>query len=169
MTAKSRLGVGSACVLAWEIVSLLHGYNELLRRSGLPPMEVGLGISYQNSPPLYLVDGEHRIMISDAINESDRLSSCNKRVRKRVADEAGSFRVFTLQIGGEEAGAEVNNKEVNNEAANNGEASNGAAIGAGANSGGASKAGASNTASVGARRRHTTKTCASTTTSAESA
>ncbi|MFZ0478250.1 MAG: hypothetical protein WAL71_03800 [Terriglobales bacterium] len=148
--SEVRLGVGRACVLAWEIVSLLHGYNELLRRSGLPPMEVGLGISYQNSPPLYLVDGEHRIMISDAINESDRLSSCNKRVRKRVADEAGSFRVFTLQIGGEEAGAEVNNKEVNNEAANNGEASNGAAIGAGANSGGASKAGASNTASVGA-------------------
>jgi len=24
------------------------------------------------------MDGEHRIMISDAINESDRLSSCNK-------------------------------------------------------------------------------------------
>jgi len=31
------------------------------------------------------MDGEHRIMISDAINESDRLSSCNKRVRKRLA------------------------------------------------------------------------------------
>ena len=95
-----RLGVSRACVLAWEIVSLLHGYNELLRRAGLPPMEVGLGVSFQNSPPLYLVDGEHRIMISDAINESDRLSSCSKRVRKRVADVAGAFRVYTLQIGG---------------------------------------------------------------------
>jgi class 3 adenylate cyclase len=124
-----RLGVGRACVLAWEIVSLLHGYNELLRRSGLPPMEVGLGISYQNSPPLYLVDGEHRIMISDAINESDRLSSCNKRVRKRVADEAGSFRVYTLQIGGDQEDA------VGELAAGAGK---GAAIGGGGNSGGGS-------------------------------
>ncbi|MGA9530218.1 MAG: hypothetical protein WBS24_19040 [Terriglobales bacterium] len=113
--SEVRLGVSRACVLAWEIVNLLHGYNELLRRSGLPPMEVGLGISYQNSPPLYLVDGEHRIMISDAINESDRLSSCNKRVRKRLTDEAGSFRVFTLQIGGDRENA---NGEMNGEASN---------------------------------------------------
>ena len=95
-----RLAVSRACVLAWEIVSLLHGYNELLRRSGLPPMEVGLGIAYQDSPPLYLMDGERRIMISDAINESDRLSSCSKRVRKRLAEESGAFQVYTVQIGG---------------------------------------------------------------------
>ena len=65
---ETMLSVGRTCVLAWEIVSLLREYNELLERSGLPPMEVGLGIAYQDSPPLYLMDGEHRIMISDAIN-----------------------------------------------------------------------------------------------------
>jgi hypothetical protein len=53
---EAMLSVGRACVLAWEIVSLLHEYNELLERSGLPPMEVGLGIAYQDSPPLYLVN-----------------------------------------------------------------------------------------------------------------
>jgi len=37
-------------------------------------------------------------MISDAINESDRLSSCNKRVRKKLAPDAGLFRVYRLQI-----------------------------------------------------------------------
>jgi hypothetical protein len=89
-------------VLAWEIVSLLREYNQLLERSGLPQMEVGLGIAYQDSPPLYLMDGEHRIMISDAINESDRLSSCNKRVRKRVAPEAGVFHAYSVLIGGGE-------------------------------------------------------------------
>jgi hypothetical protein len=46
------------------------------------------------------MDGEHRIMISDAINESDRLSSCNKRVRKRVAPDAGVFQVYSVLIGG---------------------------------------------------------------------
>jgi len=93
------LSVGRACVLAWEIVSLLREYNELLERSGLPQMEVGLGIAYQDSPPLYLMDGTHRIMISDAINESDRLSSCSKRVRKKLAPDAGVFQVYSVQIG----------------------------------------------------------------------
>jgi len=32
------LAVSRACVLAWEILSLVRGYNELLERSGLPQM-----------------------------------------------------------------------------------------------------------------------------------
>ncbi len=98
---EAMLAVSRACVLAWEILSLVRGYNELLERSGLPQMELGLGIAYQDSAPLYLMDGDHRIMISDAINESDRLSSCNKRVRKKLASDAGLFRVYTLQSGGD--------------------------------------------------------------------
>jgi hypothetical protein len=98
---KPMLAVSRACVLAWEILSLVSGYNALLQRSGLPKLELGLGIAYQDSAPLYLMDGEHRIMISDAINESDRLSSCNKRIRKKIGSgAAGPFRVFTLQVGG---------------------------------------------------------------------
>jgi hypothetical protein len=46
------------------------------------------------------MDGTHRIMISDAINESDRLSSCSKRVRKKLAPDAGVFQVYSVQIGG---------------------------------------------------------------------
>ncbi|MGH7936687.1 MAG: hypothetical protein ACREF8_06730, partial [Chthoniobacterales bacterium] len=96
---EPMLSVGRTCVLAWEIVSLLREYNELLERSGLPPMEVGLGIAYQDSPPLYLMDGERHIMISDAINESDRLSSCSKTVRKMLAEEAGVFQVYRFDAG----------------------------------------------------------------------
>jgi len=103
--AETMLSVGRACVLACEIVSLLRGYNELLRRSGLPSMEVGLGISYQDSPPLYLMDGDRRIMISDAINESDRLASCNKRARGTIAQDAGMFHVYGMDACTENAGA----------------------------------------------------------------
>jgi hypothetical protein len=95
---EAMLSVGRTCVLAWEIVGLLGEYNELLKRSGLPSMEVGLGIAYQDSAPLYLMDGEHQIMISDAINESDRLSSCSKRVRKKLAQEAGVFQVYRFEV-----------------------------------------------------------------------
>jgi hypothetical protein len=97
---EPMLSVARTCVLAWDIVSLLREYNELLVRSGLPHLEVGLGIAYQDSAPLYLMDGEHRIMISDAINLSDRLSSCNKQVRKKIAPDAGMFQVYSVQIGG---------------------------------------------------------------------
>ncbi|MGZ5178672.1 MAG: hypothetical protein ACXWCW_31500, partial [Burkholderiales bacterium] len=96
---EAMLGVSRACVLAAEILSLLRGYNQLLERAGLPEMEVGLGIAYQDSAPLWLMDGEHRIMISDAINDSDRLSSCNKRVRKKLAPDAGVFQVYSVLIG----------------------------------------------------------------------
>ncbi len=111
---EAIVSVGRTCVLAWEILSLLGDYNQLLQGSGLPQMELGLGIAYQDSPPLYLMDGEHRIMISDAINESDRLSSCSKRVRKKLAPDAGVFQVYSVQIGGE--GNKKNNDSASAEA-----------------------------------------------------
>jgi hypothetical protein len=109
--SEPMLSVGRACVLAWEIVSLLREYNELLERSGLPPMEVGLGIAYQDSPPLYLMDGERRITISDAINESDRLSSSSKGVRKKLAEAAGVFQVYRFDAGGSQESAKPNVSE----------------------------------------------------------
>ena len=43
------------------------------------------------------MDGEHQIMISEALNESDRLSSCNKRARKVMESQAGPFHVYVFQ------------------------------------------------------------------------
>ena len=43
------------------------------------------------------MDGEKRIMISDALNESDRLSSCNKRARKAIEPLASPFHVYAFQ------------------------------------------------------------------------
>jgi hypothetical protein len=93
----SSLSVGRTCVLAREIIGIVRGYNELLQRAGLPSLELGIGISYQNSAPMYLLDGEERIMISDALNESDRLSSCNKRMRKPVEGLSSPFNVYAFQ------------------------------------------------------------------------
>jgi class 3 adenylate cyclase len=94
---ESGLGVSRMCVLAREIIEIVRGYNELMQRSGMPHLELGLGITLQESAPLYLMDGEHQIMISEALNESDRLSSCNKRVRKVMEPQAGPFHVYAFQ------------------------------------------------------------------------
>lgn len=91
------LTVSRACVLAREMMEIVGGYNHLLQRAGLPALEIGIGISYQNSAPTYLLDGEHRIMISDALNESDRLSSCDKRMRKAMQGMAVPFHVYEFR------------------------------------------------------------------------
>jgi class 3 adenylate cyclase len=91
------LAVSRMCVLAREIIEIVRGYNELMQRSGMPELELGLGITAQESAPLYLMDGEHQIMISEALNESDRLSSCNKRARKVMEPQAGPFHVYAFQ------------------------------------------------------------------------
>jgi class 3 adenylate cyclase len=98
------LAVSRMCVLAREIIEIVRGYNQLVQRSGMPGLELGVGITLQESAPLYLMDGEHQIMISEALNESDRLSSCNKQARKVMESQAGPFHVYAFQSGEPEAG-----------------------------------------------------------------
>jgi len=99
--------VARAAVLAREMIEIVRGYNQLLERSGLPALELGIGISYQEAPPMYLLDGDDRIMISDALNESDRLSSCNKRVRKSIEQMGSPFHVYVFQSGASTEAAET--------------------------------------------------------------
>ncbi len=98
---EASLAVGRACVLAREMIEIVRGYNRLLERAGLPTLELGVGISFQDSAPMYLLDGEDRIMISDALNESDRLASCNKRARKSIGHMGSPFNVYVFQTGGD--------------------------------------------------------------------
>ena len=109
-TGEPELAVSRACVLAREIIEIVRGYNELMQRSGMPELELGVGITLQEAAPLYLMDGEHQIMISEALNESDRLSSCNKRARKIMESQAGPFHVFVFQSGVEPAKANEGSK-----------------------------------------------------------
>ena len=101
------LAVSRACVLAREIIEIVRGYNRLLERAGLPSLELGIGICYQESAPMYLLDGEDRIMISDALNESDRLASCGKKVRRNLNHMESPFNVYVFQTMGDKEAAET--------------------------------------------------------------
>lgn len=94
---EAGMPVSRMAVLAREIIEIVRGYNQLMQNSGIPQLELGLGITVQEAAPLYLMDGEHQIMISEALNESDRLSSCNKRARKIMEPQAGPFHVYAFQ------------------------------------------------------------------------
>jgi hypothetical protein len=93
----SQRPVAKACLLAKEIVRVCQAYNERARANDLPVLELGLGIAFQDSPPHYWTDGESRIMISGALNDSDRLASCTRLARKLFSDANSQFSVFLLQ------------------------------------------------------------------------
>jgi hypothetical protein len=90
-------GVARTCVLAREMTEIVHAYNQKSQEVGLPTLELGIGICYQDSAPMYLVDGTAQIMISPALNESDRLSSCSRSARKLFAGVESLFNVFCFQ------------------------------------------------------------------------
>jgi hypothetical protein len=94
---EQGFGVGKTCMLAKEMVQIVRAYNEQSQKSGLPTLELGLGICFQESAPMYLMDGTHRIMISKALNESDRLSGCSKGVRKLINAQTNPFNVYSFQ------------------------------------------------------------------------
>jgi hypothetical protein len=90
-------GVAQTCVLAKEIIEVVTAYNARSTAGGLPSLELGIGISYQDSGPMYLMDAARKIMISKAINESDRLSSCHKGMRRLLEDRDLLFNVFSFK------------------------------------------------------------------------
>jgi hypothetical protein len=94
---EPALGVGRACGLAKEIIEIVRGYNERSRSAGLPILELGIGIAYQDTAPMYLLDGSSPIMISPALNASDRLSSCSKSARRLCAGVDTVFNVFAFE------------------------------------------------------------------------
>jgi hypothetical protein len=94
---EPALGVAQTCVLAKEMIQVVTAYNERSLAAGLPSLELGIGISYQDSAPMYLMDGNKQIMISSALNESDRLSSCSKGMRRLLENRELLFNVFSFK------------------------------------------------------------------------
>jgi hypothetical protein len=93
----SQRAVAKACLLARQIVAIANSYNERGETAGLPKLEIGVGVAFQGSPPTYWMDHDSRIMISRALNLSDRLSSCSKAARRLLGKHGSPFRLFLFQ------------------------------------------------------------------------
>ncbi len=86
--------VAKACILSRQILTVCNSYNERASASQLPALELGLGVAFQGSAPTYWVDGDSRIMISKALNLSDRLSGCAKLAKRMLSNQRTHFSVF---------------------------------------------------------------------------
>jgi len=89
--------VARACGLAVRMLQIVQQYNVKSQKHNLPILELGIGICYSEGAPAFLFDGDSRIMISPAINLADRLSGCNKALRKRLQDQERTFNLFVFQ------------------------------------------------------------------------
>jgi hypothetical protein len=91
-------GVARASGLAMNILLIVDRYNRKNRESHLPQLEFGIGISYNGSAPTFFFDDDHRIMISPAINQADRLSGCFKPLREKNPKQKTPFNVFVYEV-----------------------------------------------------------------------
>jgi class 3 adenylate cyclase len=105
-TQADARAVSKACVLSRQILAVCNSYNDRASTSELPPLEIGVGVAFQGSAPTYWTDGESRIMISKALNLSDRLSGCAKLAKRLLAGHKSHFSVFHFLTAMEGASAE---------------------------------------------------------------
>jgi 2'-5' RNA ligase len=98
--------VAKACILARQILTVCNSYNERASSSDLPALELGLGVAFQGDAPTYWTDGDSRIMISKALNLSDRLSGCAKLAKRMLSGQKSHFSVFQFLNTMEGASAE---------------------------------------------------------------
>jgi hypothetical protein len=96
-TAQGWYSEARACGLAVNMLKIVQQYNSKNQKHDLPVLELGIGICYKQSPPAYLFDGDSRIMISHAINLADRLSGCDKGLRKLFKNHERMFNLFVFQ------------------------------------------------------------------------
>ncbi len=76
--------VARACGLARSMLRVIHANNLVAKQSGLPLLELGIGVCYAEESPRFLFDGDQPIMISSAIGLADRLSSCSWKSREKI-------------------------------------------------------------------------------------
>jgi hypothetical protein len=98
--------VAKACVLSRQILTVCNSYNDRAASSELPALEIGIGVAFQGSAPTYWTDGESKIMISKALNLSDRLSGCAKLAKRMLSGRKTNFSVFQFLTAMEGASAE---------------------------------------------------------------
>ena len=105
-TVAYARAVAKACVLSRQILAVCNSYNDTAASSQLPALEIGIGVAFQGSAPTYWTDGESRIMISKALNLSDRLSGCAKLAKRMLSKQRSQFAVYHFLTAMEGASAE---------------------------------------------------------------
>ena len=96
-TPENWYSVARACGLAVNMLQIVHRYNIINKKNNLPQLELGIGIEHCDVSPTFFFEGDNRIMISPAINNADRLSGCEKSLRKLFSAKKMPFNLYVFQ------------------------------------------------------------------------
>ena len=88
--------VSRACGVAKEILDIINSKNSHSKLTGLPSLEIGIGICYSSERPLFLFDDKRAIMISPAISIAGKMSSCAWHLRDSFSDSAFNVEVLSV-------------------------------------------------------------------------
>lgn len=105
--------VSRACGVAKEILDIVNSKNSHSKQTGLPSLEIGIGICYSAERPLFLFDDKRAIMISPAIGIADRMSSCSWHLRDSFSDSAFNVEVLSVDGGSENADSDDDSEQGN--------------------------------------------------------
>src|SRR5262249_32883672 len=86
--------MAKACALSKQILAVCNSYNDSAATTHSPTLDFGIATAFQGPAPPYWVDGDSPIMISKALNLSDRLSGCGKLAKRMLAGQKTHFSVF---------------------------------------------------------------------------
>ncbi len=90
--------VSRICGAAKEILDIVTSKNAQSKSTGLPALELGIGVCYENDRPLFLFDEDKPIWISPAIGDADRMSSCSWRLREVFKGSPFNVEVLEMDV-----------------------------------------------------------------------
>ena len=88
--------VSQAAGAAKEILDIVRLQNANSAKTGLPAVEIGVGISFGAEKPTFLFDEERSVMVSNVIGQANELSACSWRLRELLEDP--DFNVLVFQV-----------------------------------------------------------------------
>jgi len=85
--------VARACSLAMELITIIQSFNAENEKKQLPLLEVGIGIGFEDRPPIFAFDGDSKIAISKAIDDAAQLSAGSRFLSGYLTKKTGPYNI----------------------------------------------------------------------------
>ena len=95
--------ISRACGLAMQLMTVIQCFNAENAKKQLPLLEVGVGVGYEDGPPVFLYDGESKITISKAIDDAAQLSACSRPLQGHFDKNKGPYNIYLTPVVGDTA------------------------------------------------------------------
>jgi len=100
-TGEKSYPVARACSLAMQLMIIIQRFNAENEKKQLPLLEVGIGVGFEDGPPIFAFDGENKIAISKAIDDAVRLSASSRFLPRHLSKKTGPYNICLYpEVGG---------------------------------------------------------------------